>query len=118
MQNSVLIVDDEPLTLRTLGRALDGEDFDVLLAATGEEAVTSLAEHKPDVALVDVVLPGISGIDVLREAKTALAGHDRHHDERAPHGGPRRRGHEARRLRLSDQAVPHRRHGAHHPAGG
>jgi two-component system response regulator AtoC len=70
MQNSVLIVDDESLTLRTLGRALDGENFEVLLAATGEEAVVSLAQNKPDVALVDVVLPGISGIDVLREART------------------------------------------------
>ena len=71
MANSILIVDDEPLTLRTLGRALDGENFEVLLAATGEEALDALGEHKPDVALVDVVLPGISGIDVLREAKTA-----------------------------------------------
>ncbi len=74
MHNSVLIVDDEPLTLRTLGRALDGENFEVLLAATGEEALTSLTEHKPDVALVDVVLPGISGIDVLREARTVSPG--------------------------------------------
>jgi len=70
MQNSILIVDDEALTLRTLGRALDAEGFEVLLATTGEEATTSLAEHKPDVALLDVVLPGISGIDVLRESKT------------------------------------------------
>jgi len=69
MANSILIVDDEPLTLRTLGRALDGENFEVLLAATGEEALDALGEHKPDVALVDVVLPGISGVDVLREAR-------------------------------------------------
>ena len=71
MPHSILIVDDEALTLRTLGRALDGEGFEVLLAATGEEAVSTIAQQKPDFALVDVVLPGISGIDVLREAKTS-----------------------------------------------
>jgi two-component system response regulator AtoC len=70
MPRSILIVDDEPLTLRTLGRALDAEGFEVLLATTGEEGVATLAEQKPDLALVDLVLPGISGIDVLREAKT------------------------------------------------
>jgi len=70
MHRTILIVDDEPLTLRTLGRALDAESFEVMLAATGEEAIATLAEHKPSLALVDVVLPGISGIDVLREART------------------------------------------------
>jgi two-component system response regulator AtoC len=70
MPHSILIVDDEPLTLRTLGRALDAEGFEVLLAATGEEALTTLAEQKSELALIDLVLPGISGIDVLREAKS------------------------------------------------
>jgi two-component system, NtrC family, response regulator AtoC len=70
MAHSVLIVDDEPLTLRTLGRALDAEGFEVLLAASGEDALTILAEQKPDLALVDLMLPGIDGIEVLRQAKT------------------------------------------------
>lgn len=70
MPCSVLIVDDEPLTLRTLGRALDSAEFEVLLAATGEEALNVLAEQKPDIALVDLVLPDINGIEVLRQAKT------------------------------------------------
>jgi two-component system response regulator AtoC len=70
MPHSVLIVDDEPLTLRTLGRALDAESFEVLLASTGEEAINLLTEQKPDLALVDLVLPGITGIEVLRQAKT------------------------------------------------
>ena len=69
-QYSILIVDEEPLTLRTLGRALDGEGYEILLASTGQEALAMLAEYKPDLALVNVVLPGISGIDVLREARS------------------------------------------------
>src|SRR5664279_10265 len=69
MPYSILIVDDEALTLRTIGRALDGEGFEVLLANSGEEALTTIAEQQPDFALLDVVLPGINGIEVLRQAK-------------------------------------------------
>ncbi len=68
---SILIADEQPLTLRTLGRALDGEGYEVLLASTGEEALDSLDKHKPDLALVNVALPGVSGIEVLRKAKAA-----------------------------------------------
>jgi len=70
MAYSILIVDDEALTLRTIGRALDGEGFEVLLAGTGEEALKTISEQQPDLALLDLVLPGIDGIEVLRQAKT------------------------------------------------
>ncbi len=69
MPHTVLIVDDETLTLRTIGRALGGEGYEVLLASSGEEALKIVAEDKPDIALLDVVLPGINGIDVLRQAR-------------------------------------------------
>ena len=71
MPYSVLIVDDEALTLRTLGRALGDEGFEVFLAMSGEEALKVFAEEKPDFALLDVVLPGLNGIEVLREAKVS-----------------------------------------------
>ena len=67
--HSVLIADEEALTLRTLGRALDGEGYEVLLASNGEEALAVIAERKPDVALLNVLLTGISGIEVLREGR-------------------------------------------------
>jgi two-component system response regulator AtoC len=69
MAYAILIVDDEALTLRTIGRALDAEGFEVLLASSGEEALTAIADQQPDFALLDVVLPGINGIEVLRQAK-------------------------------------------------
>ncbi len=69
MSYSILIVDDEALTVRTIGRALEREGFEVFLAMSGEEALTTIAEEKPNLALLDVVLPGINGIEVLRQAK-------------------------------------------------
>jgi two-component system, NtrC family, response regulator AtoC len=69
MQHSILIVDDEALTLRTIGRALEAEGYEVFSASDGEEALRIVAEQKPDLALLDVVLPGINGIEVLRQAK-------------------------------------------------
>src|SRR5262252_4709254 len=71
MSYSVLIVDDEALTLRTLGRALGDEGFEVFLAMSGEEALRVLSDEHPDFALLDVILPGINGIEVLRQAKVA-----------------------------------------------
>jgi two-component system response regulator AtoC len=69
MAYSILVIDDESLTLRTISRALREEGFDVFVAMNGEEGLRVLAEEKPDLALVDVVLPGIDGIEVLRQIK-------------------------------------------------
>ena len=69
MAHSILIVDDEALTLKTMGRALQSEGYEVLAVDSGEEALKVIAEEKPDLALLDVVLPGINGIEVLRQAK-------------------------------------------------
>ena len=69
MAYSILVIDDESLTLRTISRALREEGFDVFVAMNGEDGLRVLVEEKPDLALVDVVLPGIDGIEVLRQIK-------------------------------------------------
>ncbi len=69
MAYSILVVDDESLTLRTISRGLRDEGFEVLLAMTGEEALEIFAREKPELAMLDVVLPGIDGIEVLRQIK-------------------------------------------------
>jgi two-component system response regulator AtoC len=69
MSYSLLVVDDEALTLRTVSRALRQEGYEVFLASSGEEALEVYAQEKPNLALVDVVLPGIDGIEVLRQIK-------------------------------------------------
>jgi two-component system, NtrC family, response regulator AtoC len=69
MSYSVLIVDDEPLTLVTISRGLSAEGFDILTASSGEDALKSFHEEKPELVLLDIVLPGIDGVEVLRQVK-------------------------------------------------
>jgi two-component system response regulator AtoC len=69
MPHSVLVVDDEPLTLRTISRGLTTEGFEVFTAGSGEEALKIFEEEKPDLVLLDIVLPGIDGVEVLRQIK-------------------------------------------------
>jgi len=69
MPHSILVVDDEDLTLRTVSRGLRQEGFEVFTAASGEGALTIFAEQKPDLTLLDIVLPGIDGVEVLRRLK-------------------------------------------------
>lgn len=71
MAYSILVVDDEALTLRTLSRGLREEGFEVFTATTGEEAMAIFQEEKPDLTLLDIVLPGIDGVEVLRQIKSA-----------------------------------------------
>jgi DNA-binding NtrC family response regulator len=65
MTTTVLIVDDEKNIRRTLRMVLEGEGYTVDEAASGEEALARLPDIEPDVILLDVQLPGISGHDVL-----------------------------------------------------
>jgi two-component system response regulator AtoC len=69
MAYSILVIDDEALTLRTIGRALQAEGYEVRVAMSGEEGLKLFNEEPTELALVDVVLPGIDGIEVLRQIK-------------------------------------------------
>jgi two-component system KDP operon response regulator KdpE len=62
----VLVVDDEPQIRRALATNLQARDYEVDLAATGEEALRLAAAHHPDVVILDIGLPGISGVEVVR----------------------------------------------------
>lgn len=61
----VLVVDDEPQILRALRINLSVRDYDVRTAATGKEALRVAADFRPDVIVLDLGLPDMSGIDVL-----------------------------------------------------
>jgi len=69
-QAAVLVVDDERSVADLLSAALEEDGYSCITAATGEEALKKLAAGNVDVALLDLRLPGISGMDVLRTIKS------------------------------------------------
>jgi two-component system, OmpR family, KDP operon response regulator KdpE len=62
----ILVIDDEPQILRALAVNLRARGYEVDLAATGEEGLALAATNSPDLVLVDLGLPGIDGIEVIR----------------------------------------------------
>lgn len=60
----ILVVDDEPDLLILLEEHLTQEGFHVLTASTGMQAIAKAREEQPDVILLDVMMPGVSGFDV------------------------------------------------------
>lgn len=66
---SILIVDDEAFIRKTLKDLLNDEGFEVTTAANGYEALKALEKDQPDLALLDIWMPGIDGIETLKEIK-------------------------------------------------
>ena len=89
MKTRVLMVDDEKEFIQTLSERLTLRDYDVTTAFSGEEAIEKVKSYLFDVIILDVLMPGMSGIETLREVN--------HRD------GHRRD--EAGRLRFSSEAL-------------
>jgi len=66
----VLVVDDEPHIRTVLRGYLQADGFEVTEAADGEAAMAALRDDPPDLVLLDVMLPGIDGLEVLRRLRT------------------------------------------------
>lgn len=64
----ILIVDDQPVNIRAL-HGIFRADFEVFMATNGEQAITICRQQRPDIILLDVVMPGISGHEVCRRLK-------------------------------------------------
>jgi len=65
----VLVVDDEPMLRNLLSRLLRMEGYDVIEAADGEAALDLVQERRPDLVLLDVMLPARDGLDVLGDLR-------------------------------------------------
>jgi two-component system KDP operon response regulator KdpE len=65
----VLLVDDDTTLRRTLGIGLRAEGHEVLMAADGRTALQALREDRPDLVVLDLGLPDLSGIEVLRQLR-------------------------------------------------
>lgn len=69
MRSRILVVDDEANQRRTLGIGLRLEGFEVTEAADGEDALTKLDDGPVDLAIVDLMMPGINGLDLARRIR-------------------------------------------------
>jgi len=69
MKKSILIVDDEEGIRKSLSGILKDEDFNVSLASDGMEAIQKVDKERPDLALLDIWMPGLDGIEVLKRIK-------------------------------------------------
>jgi signal transduction histidine kinase/DNA-binding response OmpR family regulator len=67
----VLIVEDDPTVADVLREVLCEEPYELVFAATGDEALRQIAERCPDLILTDISLPGKSGLDVMRQGRLA-----------------------------------------------
>jgi PAS domain S-box-containing protein len=67
---SVLIIDDDPTSREALTELLIEEGYDVSSAAGGEEGLESARENRPDLLLLDMMMPGIDGVEVIRRIRS------------------------------------------------
>jgi len=72
-RGSVLVVDDEPTIGEVVSRYLERAGYDTRVAATGPAALAAAADSRPDLVVLDLMLPGIDGLEVMRR----LRDHDR-----------------------------------------
>ena len=68
-KKTILVVDDEEFIRLTLKRIFDEENYNVILVSSGEEALKKVQEYEIDLALLDINLPGLNGIEVLKKLK-------------------------------------------------
>ena len=65
----ILVVDDEIEILRALQRNLTAHGYEIFTASSGEQALDEIAMHRPDLMLLDLGLPGMSGLDVCKKVR-------------------------------------------------
>jgi CheY-like chemotaxis protein len=69
MGYKILVVDDEPPIVRLMEFILARQGHDMVVAVNGEEALARVREHKPDLVLLDIMMPRIDGYEVARQLR-------------------------------------------------
>jgi UDP-3-O-acyl N-acetylglucosamine deacetylase len=69
MEKKILVVDDEDRVVKSVAGVLEDEGFRVITAKSGEEALAIFRQEEPDVTLLDIWMPGMDGIEVLKRLK-------------------------------------------------
>ena len=70
-RSTILVIDDEPNILKTVKTSLEVDDYAVEVAGNGALGLQKLAEREIDMVLLDVMMPGESGLDVLPKIRAA-----------------------------------------------
>jgi len=68
-KKTILVIEDDKFLRELISRKLTGEGFDVLEAVDGEEGIKKIKEGKPDLVLLDLILPSIDGFEVLTRVR-------------------------------------------------
>ena len=66
-QRKILIVDDDPDIREAIGAVLEAYSYEVITAGNGEEGLNKLKDEKPDLMILDLLMPGMDGFAVLKE---------------------------------------------------
>src|SRR3990170_4977643 len=69
MARTILVVDDEPTLRETLADALEADGYAVVQAGDGRAALERFRAHSPDLVLLDLMLPELSGLEVARQIR-------------------------------------------------
>ncbi len=72
MGERILVVDDDPALRRTLRANLAARGYDVVVVETGEDALVAVATQVPALVILDLMLPGLSGLDVCQAVRARL----------------------------------------------
>ncbi|MBU1043404.1 MAG: response regulator [Candidatus Omnitrophica bacterium] len=65
----IMIVDDQPIVLRAYKKELAGQDYSITAVSSGQEAIEKAAQEQFDIILTDLVMPGMSGLELCQEIK-------------------------------------------------
>ena len=93
---TILVVDDDPYIQEALGDRLESLGYRVSRASDGKQALELIDHQDPQMVFLDIEMPGMKGLDVLREIRAAGEGFSRSHDYgvrfcRSGSGGDERR---------------------------
>jgi DNA-binding response OmpR family regulator len=70
MAKKILVIEDDKFLQKIIDAKLSKEGYDVLISIDGEEGMKSIKENRPDLILLDIILPGINGFEVLARIKS------------------------------------------------
>lgn len=71
--HKILVIEDDPILREMYTRVLAQEDYKIETAENGEQALQLMLKYKPDLILLDLMLPNITGFDVLKKIKTDIS---------------------------------------------